>query len=54
MVQIVRIGRMFYAENSGKKFSSAAKRRFRRPYACGVLSLNDVETFDEDELEYTT
>ncbi len=28
---VVRIGRMFYTENSTKKL---AKRRFRRPYAC--------------------
>lgn len=53
VVQIVRIGRMFYTESAAKKLSSA-KRRFRRPYACGVLSLNDVETQNEDELEFTT
>jgi hypothetical protein len=51
VVQIVRIGRMFYTESAAKKF---AKRRFRRPYACGVLNLGDVDTLNEDELEFTT
>lgn len=43
---IVRIGRMFYTENSTKKL---AKRRFRRPYACGVLKLTDIEYIGEDD-----
>lgn len=46
VVQIVRIGRMFYTENSTKKL---AKRRFRRPFSCGVLKLTDIDHLSDDE-----
>ncbi|CAL8073981.1 unnamed protein product [Orchesella dallaii] len=46
VVHIVRIGRMFYTENSTKKL---AKSRFRRPYACGVLKLTDIDHLTDEE-----